>query len=1559
MANDVDLLSEYEVAETPDLTAEFEPPARATKEETREAMIGALRASAPNLIEGFIREKLLTTGGAGVDTAIQVGVPIASTIAGAASPLPGGAAAGGATGAAAADLLVQGREAIRGERSELSPGRTVAAAAFGAIPVGKATGGLVRMVARRAGEGAVLGAGQEATASLIDEGKIDWGNAITSGAIGTVIGGGAGGLENLAPKVLSFFRGLGKKTPAETVEAITETIEKTEDAAEKAQLTEIQKRIQQMVGLDDRELAPATFVGVQEGIPEAGIPNVELFNVNRDVAGTVEGSTVARQTLENAGFRVPPVPEVKPGSRVDIPLTEPTAADSAAVFQEALDANTTPQAAEGLREQLRRQEILANDFQRARFEEAGEELRARQLGGDETVVAELQPLPPEARVTMWRMGSKEAVQIDIPNPEGGRPLFSGTPEQARAEGYDVQLPRWMDEGTFTYEELKPGKSTLRQGQETGSASAQQPEVAGEAVGNTGLNRQEQQALSLSPQAQRIYDQYGFIDAALLRGLTASGAGVAGGGYGLTQGETAEERVRNGLTYAVIGAGGGYMAGSAFRRALLNQTPKTGNANLDRWYKRLKQSEEKPDWKERIRSLPNVLRRELTTGAAPVDRLPQQLKDANANFIGPLQTTRQHIPLSRQFELVNGASGKAAVDVEDYAKSVLSQVKDEEMKDFNVLLALKRTGQRLEADATLAVEQARIQSIPANQRTPKEVETSALDPNRRRVAGETLDTVDDALRALQTKLGPQRFNQLDQLAAGAFQQEADKALRVLVASGRMSQEQYNAIKTSNDFYAPFRVMEAAEQFDGFKGAKVNPIDTQTKYTQAITGIDDPNFTLDDPAKVLGEKIYQARILAEKNLKMRVLADLATEDPSGTVVRKLADREDAPRGMEVVNYFDNGVPSRLAVSPEVAGVVKGMNPAQTGIIARFVQAVNKPFRFGATAGNIGFQAVNAPFDQARLALMSKYGAGRGSMVDTLRYPTDFVHALYSSIIGNRMGPQAVGAVGGFYGGYMAEDDPENKLQSALLGGAAGLAGGAAARRMVGPNDLYRKFYESGAAGSTLQDMIERISTGKTATDEVRDNATGVIRSLQDFGKVIEETTKIMGFKRGLRIEGIDKLPPAQAAKKLEEVVSEVRNFAGSPDFSVSGNMVRDLNAAVVFLNPRIQGMAEDFGRLGGRDGAKAAAQAWTALASTAGIGSAMLWASNQRPENVEDFEKVSPEERNRYGMIPRYNEDGTPMYFTNDRGQKVREYWRVPLRDTTQSMYQLVQSSLDFAKKEDPDAAKGFAAQLLENLSPINVTGKNSQERMESFISGFGPVGTIPYMVATGRNPGLHREIVLDPNQRAGSKENQFTTTTPEVYKRLADAAPQWLADPLRSPLMLQEMTQTATGGVFNQFTPPKPLADRDPSATALQQSPLGRRFVRSTYVHSDVPEPLEQAVTQQYDEKATATRDTRALFDELRALPRDQRVQRLQTLAPEQQSALMDEAKRRSRRPTDNEIAQIKVLNVENGARATYITSRLRELPAAERVQFLQDLNQAGLLSENVTRQIQALATQRR
>lgn len=89
-----------------------------------------------------------------------------------------------------------------------------------------------------------------------------------------------------------------------------------------------------------RPQAPAVYVGLQEGLPAAGgrpaVPGFEIFNLTADIPGHSKGSTVTRETLEKAGFDVPPrTPEAAAAAVLAAPPAEPTIAPPAAAADQA------------------------------------------------------------------------------------------------------------------------------------------------------------------------------------------------------------------------------------------------------------------------------------------------------------------------------------------------------------------------------------------------------------------------------------------------------------------------------------------------------------------------------------------------------------------------------------------------------------------------------------------------------------------------------------------------------------------------------------------------------------------------------------------------------------------------------------------------------------------------------------------------------------------------------------------------------------------------------------------------------------------------------------------------------------------------------------------------------------------------------------------------------------------------------------------------------------------------------------------------------------------------
>ncbi len=515
---------------------------------------------------------------------------------------------------------------------------------------------------------------------------------------------------------------------------------------------------------------------------------------------------------------------------------------------------------------------------------------------------------------------------------------------------------------------------------------------------------------------------------------------------------------------------------------------------------------------------------------------------------------------------------------------------------------------------------------------------------------------------------------------------------------------------------------------------------------------------------------------------------------------------------------------------------------------------------------------------------------------------------------------------------------------------------------PNKLYMNFLKSGAANSTIQRTLTPSSFRKTLGIEragalkkiARSPKTVVLDNVARFGNAIEETSKLLGLKRGMDIEGVAKMSPEQARMKMEEIVTEVRNFSGSPDFARHGNLTKQLNLVFMFLNARVQGTASDFARLAGRTGKKDAVRAWGRLGAAVGLPTMALALVNLQPENVADLEQVPQEERERYWMIPRYDGEGKPLYFKDDEGRKIREYFRIPKREITGLFANFIESSIGYASDNDPDAFGKYAKNFIEQTFPINITGRNMQEKVESVVGSSNPLIKAPVEYAMNRNAFFHSNIVP---QRLQSKSEylQYKPTTPEVYKTIGKAFTGRDAMGRRtgglSPLKLEQLVNSVTGGGLNQFT----VGKAEPGRPAYVKYPVLKRFFRSGVVNED--------------DELDAVRAEKTASEDAKQILRNKAMDFLDAVksadSQTTRAALVREQIAKDKRVVDRAVElykdekeglsypekQIKTLPIKDGSRARFIMQKAASMPRKEVAAWVKNLEEKKLLTNEVRQQI--------
>lgn len=873
-------------------------------------------------------------------------------------------------------------------------------------------------------------------------------------------------------------------------------------------------------------------------------------------------------------------------------------------------------------------------------------------------------------------------------------------------------------------------------------------------------------------------------------------------------------------------------------------------------------------KERVSQAAEAFRTGLSSKFRPLNKLAEDVAKSYGRS-NPKD-------ISGIMEQLKGSQGKGEAQIMRFDRDVSDAVKGSE-KDFNAYIFLRRSLDRLNQDA------ADIQRALAGEEVPQ--------LNRRAVSNYTIPELEGKLATLESNLGPEKTAQFQQAADG-YQRYMDEALQLQVESGRMSQEVYDAIKEGNQFYAPFKVMKYLEETSRPEGSGAK-IDTTADFTKAMTGIEDPNFKLGDMLGAARQSILISRILADKNMAMRNISELAATDVEKRFIQKLQPGDRVPLGTEAVNVMEGGRTSRYAVNPDVAQALQIYGQAGNGFLSRVLSGAAVPFRTGATVFNVPFQVSNILADTPRQALVSKYGLRQAQ--DLVRYPLDAARAAIASVRGTVLGQ---------------------------------------------PDPLFLDYLDSGVAGSAVQEYLTPNALKfrePTAMSKSKKLATTVIDTLPRFAQAIEQSNKILGVKRAIRFEGVES--GAQLAKQIPEAITEIRRFSGSPDFGRQGKWTEQarLSLLYMFLNARIQGTVADFGRLTGRDGAKTAAQTWAKIGAAVGVPTAYLYALNQRPEYKEDYEKRSKLEKDNYWLIPK------DTFITTEEGEKMRDYWRIPKRESAKWMANMVESGLKFSSEKDPQAFAEFAGQMIQELSPVNIQGETAQQRMESVASGLNPAIKAPLELATGRDLYRHRPLIPESMENA-SPENQYTKRTAEAFRVIAEKMPDVAPEFMRSPIMVENMTRNLTAGLFTQFLPRKPVEGR----SGFENNPLMQRFQALPYNDSTAfREEMQSLERDAADAYLVRHRKATKLLEDNKGKPlseivplagKDPRlIQNLADLWVAQQNGI-----------TPNER---KIISLPAPQRAQWVVSHLKGMTPEQKAAEIKNLARKRILTESVVQEI--------
>ena len=215
----------------------------------------------------------------------------------------------------------------------------------------------------------------------------------------------------------------------------------------------------------------------------------------------------------------------------------------------------------------------------------------------------------------------------------------------------------------------------------------------------------------------------------------------------------------------------------------------------------------------------------------------------------------------------------------------------------------------------------------------------------------------------------------------------------------------------------------------------------------------------------------------------------------------------------------------------------------------------------------------------------------------------------------------------------------------------------------------------------------------------------------------------------------------------------------------------------------------------------------------------------------MEKVPYEDKKNHHII------FTGKLVKNEDGKELLDYIKIPKREAAKMAANLVEAGIHFLHERDPEAALEIGKSILEELSPVNISGDTPDERLESVLSSVHPIirGAYELSQPAGRSQFRHRPLMGPGLARAEPRE-QYTSRTPKFWVQAAqsidDTMGDWAFEWMRSPIKLEHAMGAATAQLVTQFFPKKGMEGRNRIQNSWVGRFLGKSFMASGYIAND-------------------------------------------------------------------------------------------------------------------------------
>lgn len=470
----------------------------------------------------------------------------------------------------------------------------------------------------------------------------------------------------------------------------------------------------------------------------------------------------------------------------------------------------------------------------------------------------------------------------------------------------------------------------------------------------------------------------------------------------------------------------------------------------------------------------------------------------------------------------------------------------------------------------------------------------------------------------------------------------------LANGVLTQDAYDAIITSGDYYIPFvRDFGDETKIPGAGGGK---------FTNRGTGVrrmtdEQASAPIVDPFEQAVLDTFEAHRTVAKQRVTNLVSELVQADPAAAQalgIRQLGHGETAKLGREVAANVQGSRARYEVRDAELFDAWAAFDNRTQGIIVKVLAPFKRTLQTTVTLMP-DFAIRNMLRDNAQSAI--QYGLPARSVA----------------------GGAAAGAAAG------AATDDENRLRGAARGAAFGASAGvfgpqalrvgAAMGDIVGKKAIFQEWLREGGSGMSefyaRPDQAAKLVRQLRGDRNLLDSVMLPIDGLQSFGRIIEQAPRLARYK-ALR----------KAGKAVPESIHGSRDI--SLDFSNIGSDTKGIAAVTAFFNAKVQGWDKLVRMLKNP-------KTWAMGAATLTAPTIALWSVNK---DDEEYWARPQWERNMFWLVP------------NPAGG----FFRIPKPFEVGFIFaSLPERVLDYAYRRDPEtlqfALKDMISTTTEGTFPI--------------------------------------------------------------------------------------------------------------------------------------------------------------------------------------------------------------------------------------------------------------------